>query len=352
MLEPNTIVAGDCIELMNAGHIPQADLIFADPPFNIGYKYDVYEDRKAYDTYYKWTRDWIGACKNQLSPTGSLWIAIGDEYAAEVRTIATELGLHPRNWVIWHYTFGQNTKSKFARSHTHLLYFVNHRRNFTFNHQAVRVPSDRQTTYADKRANPMGKLPDDVWTEFPRVCGTFGEREGWHPCQMPEMILARIIRACSNPDDLVFDPFSGSGTTLVVAKKLRRRYFGTDVSKDYVKRIKRRLADTEALSGIKGEGLSPWPEQHIEELKAAYREARVPTDQLHKDTHLLWSLCEQFNARLAASTGEIDAYTPEQIWDRLEKLRKGGKLGKIRVFAEESAKLDIRPVNEKMLFDK
>jgi len=243
MLAVDNIYAGDCIELMESGQVPQADLIFADPPFNIGYKYDVYEDRKAYEDYYAWTERWMAACRQTLKPTGSFWIAIGDEYAAEVKIIGDRLGLHLRNWVIWHYTFGQNTKSKFARSHTHLLYWTRDPKSFTFNDISVRIPSARQTTYADKRANPEGKLPDDVWS-FSRVCGTFNERVKWHPCQMPERLIDRIVKVSSRPGDLVYDPFSGSGTTVVVAARLGRRYLGIDLSEDYVHHSRQRLADT------------------------------------------------------------------------------------------------------------
>ena len=246
MLERNSIVAGDSIELMTSGEVPHADLIFADPPFNIGYKYDVYEDRKAYDDYYAWTQQWMAACQKALSPTGSFWIAIGDEYAAEVRVIGRQLGLNLRNWVVWHYTFGQATQKKFARSHAHLFYFTKDPRTFTFNADNVRIPSARQTTYADKRANAKGKLPDDVWS-FSRVCGTFHERVKWHPCQMPEKLLERVIKVSSSEGDLVVDPFSGSGTTCVVAARLKRDYLGIDLSESYVAESRKRL--TETLAG-------------------------------------------------------------------------------------------------------
>lgn len=246
MIELNSVICGDCAELLTGLDEPVADLIFADPPFNIGYKYDVYRDRKKYDQYCDWTRQWMAACLKALKPTGSFWLAIGDDYAAEARIIGRELGLHLRNWVIWHYTFGQNTKKKFARSHTHLLYWVKDPKQFTFNDMAVRIPSARQTTYADRRANPKGKLPDDVWS-FSRVCGTFNERVGWHPCQMPERLLERIVKACSNSGDVALDPFSGSGTTCVVAARLARQYVGIDLSSDYVRQSRKRIAD--ALSG-------------------------------------------------------------------------------------------------------
>ena len=243
-LKPNSIVQGDCIEVLPTLDEPIADLIFADPPFNIGYKYDVYRDRKKYDDYFEWTRRWMTACvEHALKPTGSFWVAIGDEYAAEIKRIGDGLELHLRNWVIWHYTFGQSTKKKFARSHAHLFYWVRDPKQFTFNDESVRIPSARQTTYADARANPKGKLPDDVWS-FSRVCGTFKERVQWHPCQMPEKVLERIVLASSDPGDLVLDPFSGSGTTSAVAARLGRSYLGLDISETYVAESRKRIAET------------------------------------------------------------------------------------------------------------
>ena len=239
----NTIQCGDCIEILGKISEPFADLIFADPPFNIGYKYDKYHDKKENENYVAWTKDWMAACKKVLKPNGSFYIAIGDDYAANVKIIADQLGLVMRNWIIWHYTFGQQMKNKFARSHTHIFYFVNDKNNFTFNDKAVRVPSDRQLIYADRRANPAGKMPDDVWTEYSRVCGTFKERAGWHPCQMPEDLLMRIISVSSNRGDCVLDPFCGSGTTAAAAYKLGRNYFAIDISANYVKNTKKRLAE-------------------------------------------------------------------------------------------------------------
>jgi len=265
MIEPNKIVVGDCIKRL--GECPQADLVFADPPFNIGYKYDVYKDNRKYNEYYAWTEKWMAACCNVLKPTGSFWVAIGDEYAAEVRIIARKLGLHLRNWVIWHYTFGQCTKSKFARSHAHLFYWTKDPKRFTFDDMGVRIPSARQTTYKDKRANPKGKIPDDVWS-FSRVCGTFNERVQWHPCQMPERVLERIVKVSSKPGDLVVDPFVGSGTTAVVAARLGRQYFGIDISEDYVRNARERIADT--LAGKR-------PTTEISEDPAAKRHLRNKT---------------------------------------------------------------------------
>jgi site-specific DNA-methyltransferase (adenine-specific) len=260
-LELDTIHNGDSIELLNAGPEGWVDLVFADPPFNIGYLYHGYNDRKNTDDYLAFSKEWMEAVHRALKPNGSFFLAIGDEYAADLAVIARrQIGFHMRNWIIWHYTFGQQTKKMFAKSHTHILYFTKSDKEFTFNADDVRVASARQTTYADARANPKGKLPDDTWYLRPqeaaeggmfadeqdvwnvsRVCGTFHEREGFHGCQMPKGVLDRIIKVASNPGDIVLDPFNGSGTTVVAAALLDRKYVGIDQSAEYVEHAKKRL---------------------------------------------------------------------------------------------------------------
>ncbi len=235
------VVAGDLLGILPAWPEGSVDLVFADPPFNIGYDYDRYEDDLPPKDYRDWVRRWTEACLRVLKPDGTFWIAIGDEFAAEICVDMKERATL-RNWIIWHYTFGQNCRLKFNRSHTHLFYFVRDRKAFTFNDNAVRVPSDRQLKYNDRRANPKGRLPHDVWT-FSRVCGTFRERCGWHPCQMPVALLERIILACSNPGDVILDPFAGSGTTLVAAARQGRRWVGVDLSPDYAVKAAERVAD-------------------------------------------------------------------------------------------------------------
>ncbi|MBA7628868.1 DNA adenine methyltransferase YhdJ [subsurface metagenome] len=289
----NRIICGDCIEVLKSCK-PFADLIFADPPFNIGYKYDKYNDRQKRENYIAWTKDWMTVCKKVLKPHGSFYIAIGDDYAANVKVIADELGLFMRNWLIWHYTFGQQLKTKFARSHTHIFYFVKNKSHFTFNNHAVRIPSDRQLIYNDKRANPAGKMPDDVWNGYSRVCGTFKERTGWHPCQMPESLLKRIIAVSSNPGDCVLDPFSGSGTTAVTAAQLGRNYVGVEISKSYVEKAKKRLAN---LKNKKHDNLLLKPTE-LSELKRLLSDMERPAERIAEDKKLLEIFTNQFSVRM------------------------------------------------------
>jgi site-specific DNA-methyltransferase (adenine-specific) len=286
MLKLDRVYNEDCVAGMAKLDAGCVDLAFADPPFNIGYDYDVYEDRKAKTDYLDWSQRWIEGVVRLLKPDGTFWLAIGDEYAAELKVMCTEkLDLHCRSWVIWFYTFGVHCTKKFTRSHAHLFHFVKDPKRYTFNVKEVRVPSARQLVYGDKRATPGGRMPDDTWMTpaalpadtstfggfvlrpqdipdrfpphsdtwyFSRVAGTFGERRGWHGCQMPEQLLGRIIRASSNENEVVLDPFGGSGTTLAVAKKLKRRFVGFEMSESYARQIETRLAAIkpgDALSG-------------------------------------------------------------------------------------------------------
>jgi len=273
-LKKNVVHAGDCLQGMKKLPDGSVDLAFADPPFNIGYDYDVYKDKLESDRYLAWCSDWIGETVRALKPDGAFWLAIGDEYAAELKVLMQrEHQLHCRSWVVWYYTFGVNCKFKFNRSHAHIFHMVKDPDNFTFNDDAIRVPSARQLVYADARANPKGRLPDDTWIlrpqdlpdgfqadedtwYFPRVAGTFKERAGWHGCQMPEQLLARIIRTSSNESELVLDPFAGSGTTLSVAKKLGRHYVSYELSADYAAAVRKRLRKVKPGDALEG---SPEP---------------------------------------------------------------------------------------------
>jgi DNA modification methylase len=304
------IICGDCIEVLGEINEPFADLIFADPPFNIGYKYDKYNDKQNREKYTAWTKDWMTACRKVLKPHGSFYIAIGDDYAANIKVISDEIGLVMRNWIIWHYTFGQQTKDKFAKSHTHIFYFVNDKNNFTFNDFAVRVPSDRQLLYNDKRANPEGKMPDDVWGTYSRVCGTFKERTGWHPCQMPENLLKRIIAVSSNQGDCVLDPFSGSGTTASAAYQLGRHYVGIEISEQYVENTNKRL--DELKKEITG-GLKPT----LQEIKRLSGDMGKSLNEITSDKNLLKLFAQQFAVRM----NDKEKYNEQKIISVIENLK-------------------------------
>src|SRR6056297_1871298 len=116
-LKTGIIHQGDCIELMRRIEADSMDLVFADPPFNIGYDYDVYRDKLDGNDYLSWSNRWISEVHRVLKPGGTFWLAIGDEYAAELKVESQKLGFCCRSWVVWYYTFGVNCAKKFTRSH-------------------------------------------------------------------------------------------------------------------------------------------------------------------------------------------------------------------------------------------
>src|SRR5262249_53137682 len=124
-LQLDRLYDGDCLELSPRLGEGTVDLIFADPPFNIGYDYDIYDDRRDAQAYLDWSLAWGREAVRVLKPDGTFWLAIGDEFAAELKVLFhRELGLSLRSWVVWYYTFGVHCTKKFTRSHAHLFYFV------------------------------------------------------------------------------------------------------------------------------------------------------------------------------------------------------------------------------------
>jgi len=368
-LELNRVYQGDCVSLLAQVGAGSVDLVFADPPFNIGYEYDMYEDRRSRMEYLDWSRAWMSGVFKVLKPSGTFWLAIGDEYAAELKLIAQdEIGFACRSWVIWYYTFGVNCVRAFSRSHTHLFHFVKDPDHYTFNSEnpAVRVLSARQLVYKDNRANPKGRLPDNTWIlrpqdappggfapmhdtwYFARVAGTFKEREGFHGCQMPEQLLGRIIRLSSDPQQLVLDPFAGSGTTLVVAKKLGRRWLGMELSNEYVKRVRERLRGVEAGDALDGPADPVRSSPKTSEGKSRLRLRRGrPLPHSDNDTErgvidAYRRTCDGHSTDRVLCDPELDAAFVEAcrkkgvagdafIWNRLLlRIRKAGKLPRMR----------------------
>ena len=342
---------GDCIAGMKNLPAGSVDLVFADPPFNIGYEYDVYDDRLEHEQYVQWCNQWISAVYDVLKPDGAFWLAIGDEYAAELKLESQKIGFHCRSWVVWYYTFGVNCKNKFTRSHAHLFYFVKDKTKFTFDseHLDNRVPSARELVYNDKRAAANGRLPDDTWIMrpadmrgelsadeletwqptanesfvlrpqevgdsfsaaedtwyIPRVAGTFKERAGFHGCQMPEQLLGRIIRVCSAPGEIVIDPFSGSATTLAVAKKLGRQFSGFDLSEEYVAHGRERLASIQVGDPLDG---TPEPMKSTFKLKSkAEKSKRSATQRGVADSELTQQRYDEIQMELTCR-GVVESF--------------------------------------------
>jgi len=236
---PDTrLFVGDCREVLPAlADRGQADLVFADPPFNWEVPYEGWNDGMPREAYERFTFDWLDASVDLLSPRGSLWVNIPDDTAAEVVMHLKRRGLHMVNWCIWHFRFGQYRRGRFLMSKAHALYFVRDPVRRIWNPGPILEPSDRSVVYRDKRskAKPGGRgmrIPMDVWYGpfLGRVHGKSVERRVAHQNQLPEAYLERIVLACTRPDSLVVDPFAGSGTAATVARAYGRRSISVELA--------------------------------------------------------------------------------------------------------------------------
>lgn len=227
----NKIICGDCLEVLPK--LPKAKMIFADPPDNLGMKYEGFIDKQ--DFYLMWLDEII---RISLLRCDIFWLSYYHAYHPTVWNALQNHRLFARQF-IWRFTFGQHNKYDCGNGYRPIVRVKYP--DATIYPDAIRIPSKRQTLYNDKRANPLGRVPDDVW-EFSRVCGTFKERRQWHPNQHPEALIERIVKFSTAPGDLVIDMFAGTGTVNRVCKRLGRPCIGIEISKFYCEQITKELA--------------------------------------------------------------------------------------------------------------
>lgn len=231
----NRLLCGDAT--MEMAKLPSAsvDLLVADPPYNLGKDYGNNRDLKEWDDYVSFTKGWLAEGVRLLKPSGSLYVFMGVRFISRLfLLLEDEFKLQFNGWITWHYTQGMGRKNGFSPRHEDLLFFTRSSR-FVFDLDAVRVPQK----YFRERNNMAGANPGDVW-QFSHVHYCSAERQD-HPTQKPEGLIERIIRASSKPDDVVLDPFVGSGTTCRVASVLERQWIGIDINPDYIAMTKKRL---------------------------------------------------------------------------------------------------------------
>jgi site-specific DNA-methyltransferase (adenine-specific) len=234
---------GHCVEVLDSIEPDCVRLAFADPTYNIGKNYgDRYNDKLPPAEYLARLEQCISAIARVLTPDGSLWLLNDWEWIWDIKLMAERAGLHLRQPIVWYESFGQSHPHprKFARTSRPLLWLVKDPDRFVFNVDAIRVQSVR-LEIGDKRADPRGKVPDDVWT-FDRVAGTHSERIPGFPTQLPVELVNRVVACASDPGDLVIDPFCGSGTTGEACIELGRRFIGIELSERFAELSRLRLA--------------------------------------------------------------------------------------------------------------
>lgn len=233
----------DCIGGMNAIAPGLVDLTVTSPPYNIGKEY---ESSLALQDYLNWSESWIKAVYRATCFDGSFWLNLGYvPMEGRARAIPLPYLLWERipfflmQEIVWHYGAGVAARRAFSPRNEKFLWYIKSADSYSFNLDEVRDPDVKypnQKKNGKLKCNPLGKNPSDVWI-IPKVTsGTnrSSKERTVHPAQFPLAVIERIIRASSEPGDIILDPFMGSGTTALVASMLGRRVVGFELSSRYL----------------------------------------------------------------------------------------------------------------------
>lgn len=230
------IINGDAlVELKKIGS-DSVDLIIADPPYNLGKDYGNNLDTRSFDEYMSFSGSWLNEARRILKKTGTIYVFMGVRFISYLFDILDrKMKMKFNSWICWHYTQGVGKRRGFSPRHDDILMFTKSGR-YRFNLDPVRVPQKHYRA----RNNMRGANPGDVWS-FSHVhyCN---DRRQKHPTQKPEGLIERMVLSSSRVNDLVVDPFAGSGTTLRVCQQLDRKCVGIELNRDYVKMTEKRLS--------------------------------------------------------------------------------------------------------------
>ncbi len=232
------IICGNAIEELKKIESKSINLIVTDPPYNLNKDYGNNKDNLEFEEYLEFSRQWLTEAKRVLKDDGTIYIFMGMRYISYIYSILEkELNMHFNSWITWFYTQGIGKTKGFSPRHDDILMFTKHKSKFTFNLDDIRVP---QKFYRSIN-NMRGSNPGNVW-QFSHMHYCNKNRKK-HPTQKPEALYERMILASSNENDIVLDPFVGSGTMLRVCQQTNRRGIGIDINEDYVQMCKERLEE-------------------------------------------------------------------------------------------------------------
>lgn len=262
----HTIYNGDAIQVLESKIKDESiDLIFVDPPYNIGKDFNGRKDKWETDQeYLDWCYKWIDLCLLKLKKNGSFYVMTSTQFIPFFDLyLRDKISILSR--IIWSYdSSGVQAKNYFGSMYEPILFCVKDSKNYTFNSEDILVEAKTgaKRKLIDYRKNPpqpynTEKVPGNVW-DFPRVRYRMAEYEN-HPTQKPIALLERIIKASSNEGDTILDPFSGTFTTSFVAKSLNRKSIGIEIDEDFTKIGIRRVLEETSLNG---EDLTPEPKTY------------------------------------------------------------------------------------------
>lgn len=277
----HTIYWGDAVQVLQE-RIPDSSvqLVFADPPYNIGKRFAKFVDKWRTDKEYaEWCYGWLALCERKLVPDGCMYVMTSTQSMPYL-----DLYLRDRmcvlSRIVWHYdSSGVQARSYFGSTYEPILLCVKDAKKYTFNAEEILVEAKTgaQRRLIDYRKPVPAmysskKIPGNVWY-FPRVRYRMAEYEE-HPSQKPEELLERIVRASSNPGDTILDPFAGTFTVSAVGQRLGRKTIGIELQEEYVKIGLRRLRIQDHLNG---ERLRPPDKAYVRRNSNGRK--RQPTDE-------------------------------------------------------------------------
>ncbi len=250
MLNPflDRIILGDCLEILRQIPDDSVDACFADPPFNLKKKYTSYDDQKALEDYLSWCEEWLSELVRVTKPEGSIFVHNIPKWLTYFADYLNQIAVF-RHWISWD-SMSVPLGKTLLPAHYGILYYTKRRKGFKFYdvripHKKCRLCDAYLKDYGGKKAqmHPFGTLASDVWTDIHRI--RHNKRRDEHPCQLPIHLLERIVLMSSDPGDVILDPFVGTGTTAVAAKRLGRRYIGIDVDEEYARIARENVASEE-----------------------------------------------------------------------------------------------------------
>lgn len=231
------VSCGDCLEILERIPANSVQCVFADPPFNLGKKYNSYKDKLPVETYFDWTEQWIKGAMRVLKEDGSLFIYNIPRMLIRTSQIAQDYAYF-RHWISWN-SPGRPLGKSLIPSHYGILYYTKSERGSKFfdvraPHKSCRKCHEFLKDYGGKEhlRHPFGYLIGDVWDDIHRVRHSQKRIKG-HPCQLPPHLIERLLLISTDPSDLVVDLFAGGGSAGVAAKNLGRRYIGCEKDAGY-----------------------------------------------------------------------------------------------------------------------
>jgi len=258
-----TVVCGDCLELMKSLPDGCVDAVIADPPFNAKKNYGpLVDDDKPRDQYLEWLGNFINVVPRVLRSGAALWLMNDTRWIGYCQVLLDKTGMDFRNMVVWPYSNPTPAKKAFPKTWRPILFYSRGEPS-AFNQNAI--PLNRPTLYFNK-ALASSEFCHDIWADVPKLVGGIFAQEELvtkddgtfaHLAQMPVKLAGRAIATSTEEDGIILDPFLGSGTTAVAAKKLGRHFLGFEINPDYCKIAEERIALVEAQPNL----FKPKPEQ-------------------------------------------------------------------------------------------